>query len=233
MSRIEDLEQMLIIVARALGNEMLQQVAFVGGCTTGLLLTDKITQEAVRYTEDVDLITQVIGYPQWLAFQKQLRERGFTINPADNVICRMRLGELKVDFMPDDASILGFSNRWYADALKHADDVILSDGQHIRLVNPCYFVATKLEAYKGRGNSDVLSSRDIEDLLNVIDGREELLTELQRAAPELKSYVANQINLLIAQNDFDYAVQACARTNSDREAIIFERLEALAGLDNE
>lgn len=31
MSRIEDLEQMLIIVARALGNEMLQQVAFVGG----------------------------------------------------------------------------------------------------------------------------------------------------------------------------------------------------------
>ena len=64
MSRIEDLEQMLIMVANALGDEMLQQVAFVGGCTTGLLLTDKVTQEAVRYTEDVDLITRAIGYPQ-------------------------------------------------------------------------------------------------------------------------------------------------------------------------
>jgi len=63
MSRIDDLEQMLILVASALGDEIVQQVAFVGGCITGLLLTDEITQAAVRYTEDVDLITQVMGYP--------------------------------------------------------------------------------------------------------------------------------------------------------------------------
>jgi len=145
----------------------------------------------------------------------------------------MRLGELKVDFMPDDANILGFSNRWYADALRHANDVILSNGQQIRLISPCYFIATKLEAYNGRGNDDILSSHDIEDLLNVIDGREELLAEIQQAEPDLKNYIAQQINLLVAQDDFDYAVQACALNNSDREAIIFQRLETLGGFGNE
>jgi predicted nucleotidyltransferase len=232
MSRIADLEQMLIMVAGALGEELLQQVAFVGGCTTGLLITDKVTQEAIRYTDDVDFITHVIGYPQWAAFQQQLFDHGFTVNPKDDVICRMRLGELKVDFMPDDASILGFSNRWYADALENADDVTLSDGQQIQLVSPCFFVATKLEAYNGRGNNDLLSSHDIEDLLNVVDGREELLNEIQQAEQVLKDYIAEQIGLLMGHNDIDYAVQACTHNNTDREVIIFKRLEALAKLGN-
>ena len=92
MSRYADLEQMLVVVAQALGDELLQQVVFVGGCTTSLLITDKATLETVRYTDDVDLITHVIGYAQWVRFQQQLNERGFTISPDDNVICRMRLG---------------------------------------------------------------------------------------------------------------------------------------------
>ena len=140
---------MLVVVAKALGDDLLQQVAFVGGCTTGLLVTDAITHEAIRYTEDVDLITHVISYPQWAALQGQLKARGFTVNPEDEVICRMRLGELKVDFMPDDETILGFSNRWYSDALEKANSTKLSDGTTIRLISPCHFVATKLEAYLG------------------------------------------------------------------------------------
>lgn len=31
---------MIAVVARALGSDLLAKVAFVGGCTTGLLLTD-------------------------------------------------------------------------------------------------------------------------------------------------------------------------------------------------
>ena len=70
-----ELEQMLDLVAKALGNELLQQVAFVGGCTTGLLITDKVTQEAVRYTGDVDLITHVIGYPSGSLFRRNSQRK--------------------------------------------------------------------------------------------------------------------------------------------------------------
>jgi hypothetical protein len=118
---------MIEMVARALGDDLLKEVAFVGGCTTGLLITDEFSKEEVRYTDDVDLIINVVGHAQWVAFQDQLRAKGFRECIEDDVICRMRLGELKVDFMPDDETILGFSNRWYAAALEGAQDYQLTD----------------------------------------------------------------------------------------------------------
>ena len=137
----------------------------------------------------------------------------------------MRLGTLRIDFMPDDEKILGFSNRWYQDALASADDYPLSDAITIKLIKPVYFIATKLEAFLGRGGNDPLASRDIEDLLNLLDGRPELLAEIEQAEPELQQYIADEIGNLLENNDFEYAVQACALGDRDREALIFERLE--------
>ena len=102
MSRTQNI-QMLEVVAQALGQEFCQQVAFVGGCTTALLLTDEFSREEVRYTDDVDLVVHLTGYAGWQRLVEQLRQKGFTQSSEDEVICRMRLGELKVDFMPEDA----------------------------------------------------------------------------------------------------------------------------------
>lgn len=68
---------MIIEVANALGHEILRKTAFVGGVTTGLLLTDEFVIESVRATEDVDLIVDVIGYAKHIQFEEQLREKGF------------------------------------------------------------------------------------------------------------------------------------------------------------
>lgn len=95
------------------------------------------------------------------------------------VICRLRLGDLKVDFMPDDESILGVSNRWYAKGIETAVTCHLNERLNIKRLTPELFVATKLEAYLGRGNDNLLGSRDIEDILLVVDGREELVAEIQ------------------------------------------------------
>jgi hypothetical protein len=106
--------QMLETVAKALGGELRERLVFVGGCTTALFITDEITLEDVRATDDVDLIVDLAGFAEWAKLQDQLRQKGFAESQDDAVVCRMRLGDLKVDFMPDDADILGFSNRWYA-----------------------------------------------------------------------------------------------------------------------
>ncbi|MGY3362930.1 hypothetical protein ACVWZL_000055 [Bradyrhizobium sp. GM2.4] len=95
-----------------MGDELRERLVFVGGCTTALFITDEIVLEGVRATDDVDLIVDLVGHAQWAQLQDQLRQKGFVESPEDEVICRMRLGDLKVDFMPDDESILGFSNRW-------------------------------------------------------------------------------------------------------------------------
>lgn len=166
---------MLIPVAQALGYELLPQVAFLGGSTVALLLSDPITRQTVRFSDDIDVIIDVQNYSGWLQLQQELRERGFTESPQDDVICRMRLAGLKVDFLPDDEKILGFSNRWYSQALAAAQPYALTERLTIKLLTPAYFIATKLEAYHGRGNNDLLSSHDLEDIINLVDGRPELI----------------------------------------------------------
>ena len=134
-------------------------MAFVGGCTTGLLVTDDFSRQGVRFTDDVDLIVGVAAKAGWYQLRAQLIDSGFTESMDDEVNCRMRLAELKVDFMPDDVDALGFTNCWYKEALATATLYQLQKNLQIRVVTPPYFVATKLEAYKGRGNDDPLKNQ--------------------------------------------------------------------------
>ena len=223
---------MLKLVAKALGPELRQQMTFVGGCTTGLLLTDAFTREQVRSTDDVDLIVHVIGYQAFATLQHQLGQRGFKVSAGqdddDFPICAMKLGELRVDFIPDDERVLGFSNRWYKGAVASATACVLDAETTINLVNPVYFIATKLEAYKGRGRGDALGSRDIEDILNLVDGRPELLHEIHSASAEIRAYISLEIARLLDDANFEYAVASQSLGSKDREELLFERLEELA-----
>lgn len=223
--------RMLVEVARALGPDLVKQVTFVGGCTTALLLTDEVTAEQVRHTDDVDLIVHVISYAKYNALQEELRGRGFKIVAPDIdediPICAMRLNELRVDIMPDDESILGFSNRWYKEAMDDSFDYQLNDEITIKLVSPCYFVATKLEAWLGRGNGDALTSRDIEDIINLIDGREELINELGNSSDAVKAFISEQLNQLLNDRNFEYAVSSQSNNSPQREKIIFDRVEEI------
>lgn len=223
--------QMLETVAQALGRDLCQEVAFVGGCTTALLLTDEFSREEVRYTDDVDLVVHLTGYAQWQKLVEQLRHKGFKQSPQDEVICRMRLGELKVDFMPADAetaNLLGCNNRWFKDGLANAQWHELPSGCRIRLFTPPYFLGSKLEAYGGRGAQNPLGSQDLEDILNLVNGREELLQEVDSAAPELRGYLAQTLAAQLENNYFGMKVQDAARGDNEREQIIWQRLRHIA-----
>lgn len=224
-------EQMIGRVARALGDDLASKVAFVGGCATALLVTDEQIQSEVRFTEDVDVIVHVLGYGQWRLLEQRLAQRGFVDSQDDAVLCRKRLRdgeahELIVDFMPDDERILGFSNRWYAQALESAIHHSLTDGCLIRLVSAPYFLGTKLEAYKGRGNADPMASRDVEDLINLVAGRPSLIDEFHDSPRDLRRSVASALEDLMGHRDFDYAVASACR-NAARERHVLERFDAL------
>jgi predicted nucleotidyltransferase len=226
----DQLTTMLETVARALGDDLLARLAFVGGCTTGLFITDDFAKEEVRYTDDVDLIIDLVGYAGWAELMGQLREKGFSESMEDDVVCRMRLGELKVDFMPDDESILGFTNRWYAKGLETAQDHALTADLTIRLIVPPLFVATKLEAYRGRGNDDPLASHDLEDILILVDGRKELIAEIAATDEDVRDYIAEQFSALLDHNGFEFAVLGNVRGNEERKDLIIERFESISAL---
>ena len=140
----------------------------------------------------------------------------------------MMLGDLRVDFMPDDESVLGFSNRWYPAATETATRYELTPDLSIKLINPVYFLATKLEAYNGRGNGDALGSRDIEDILTLVDGSDALVEIVEAESAAVKHYIAENLHELLQDGNFENAVFSQSRGDRGREDLIFERLEALA-----
>jgi predicted nucleotidyltransferase len=151
---------------------ILDQIAFVGGCVAGLLLTDPAAAP-VRPTLDVDAIVAIASYAEFTQWEKRLRELGFRESHAEGApICRWLHGDLILDLMPTDPSILGFSNRWYGPALENSPRTRIGEFE-IRVITAPYFLATKLEAFHGRGKNN-FRSHDLEDVVTVIDGRSEL-----------------------------------------------------------
>jgi predicted nucleotidyltransferase len=127
---------------------------------------------------------------EYTTFGERLHKLGFSEDASEGApICRWQHGQIKLDLMPLDETILGFSNRWYAAAMESAQTFELERNLRIRVVTASYFCATKLEAFKGRGKSDYLASHDLEDLITVIDGRPELLDELHLAPEDVRSYI--------------------------------------------
>jgi predicted nucleotidyltransferase len=148
--------RMIIAVARRLG-DLRDKVVFVGGCATGLFITDPAMPE-VRATQDVDVIVEVASRMAYYRLEEELRLRGFKQDMSENApVCRWLVDQIKIDIMPTQEEILGFSNRWYLPAIKNADQLQLEDDLTIKLVSPPYFLATKIDAFNGRGGGDYLA----------------------------------------------------------------------------
>ena len=62
-------------VAKCLG-DLRKKVVFVGGCATGLFITDPAMPE-VRATQDGDVIVEVASRVQYYHLEEELRARGF------------------------------------------------------------------------------------------------------------------------------------------------------------
>jgi len=186
--------------------ELRERVVFVGGATTTLFITDPAVTE-IRPTKDIDVIVEVASFAKYTELEEQLREKGF-LNAAEPEapICRWRVAGVVVDVMPTMAEILGFSNRWYRHAVDERMRYKLPSGTEIQLVRPEYFIATKIEAFLGRGSGDFVLSHDIEDIITVIDGRPELPGEIASAATEVRTFIGEQFAGFAAESDFRNAV---------------------------
>lgn len=65
----------------------------------------------------------------------------------------------------------------------------------MRVVAPALFVATKLDAFHGRGGGDIVASHDLEDIIAVVDGRPEIVSEVAAASTDVRVYIASHRNL--------------------------------------
>jgi hypothetical protein len=216
-------------VARRLG-PLLPEVVFVGGCTTDLFITDEGAAE-VRPTFDVDVIAEITSYAGYDAFSDRLRALGFREDASEGAPCfRWLVEEMKVDVMPVDETVLGFTNRWYRAAMDSAHEIVLEPGLRIRAVTAPYFIATKLEAFRGRGRGDFTASHDLEDILAVIDGRATIGEEIV-AATQVRPYIAKQLHDLLETRGFLDALPGYLASDSAGQArmpLLVDRIKSIA-----
>lgn len=212
----------------------LPEIVFVGGCATGLLITDP-GAAVVRRTYDVDVIAEIVSYPEYAVFSERLRHLGFQEDSSEGApLCRWLHTGLILDVMPLHAGVLGFSNRWYADALRTAVEVLLPSGLTIKAITAPYFLGTKMEAFHGRGRGDYFASHDLEDFIAVVDGRPSLLQELQEAAPGLRAFIGKAVRELLTDPRFLDALPGYLLPDAANQARISQlviKLEDLSRLE--
>ena len=213
----------LIQTVRALG-DLSDELVFLGGSIVGLLITDAGSEPA-RATADVDAIVQVASRLEYHRIGERLLAKGFGADPH-GPICRYINGALVIDVMPLSEEILGFSNPWYPTAMQQHTRFALTDALQINVVTAPVFIATKLEAFHARGSSDPIMSHDLEDILMVVDGRRELLSDVKAAPLEVSAFLAREFAELLTQPFF--ADLIAGTFEPARGAIVRERINAIA-----
>ena len=226
----------LILLERAAEKltPLLNEVVFVGGCATGLLIDDP-GAAAVRKTYDVDIIAEIASYAEYGVFSERLRRLKFTEDTTEGApLCRWKYLDLTLDVMPLDPRILGFSNRWYEGALRASQPLVLQNGSPIRAITAPYFLGTKIEAFRGRGKDDYLASHDLEDFIAVIDGRRNIDEELIASPEDLQTYIGSAVALLLREPRFLDALPGYLLpdvANQARIGSILKKLTAIVSLN--
>ena len=209
---------------------VLDKLVFVGGCTTGLFITAPAAS-GIRPTKDVDAIVDVTSYAKYTALSERLRTLGLVEDTTPGApLCRWRRNDLIVDVMPTDATVLGFSNRWYPTAIETAQTLHIA-GHDVRVVTPALFIATKLEAFHGRGGHDIVASHDLEDIIAVVDGRPEIVGDVAAASDEVRAYIGAEIRALLDNRDFIEALAGFLLPDSasqGRRRLLEGRLHSLS-----
>ena len=175
-------------------SDLKDKVVFVGGATTSLY-ADRQTLE-VRPTDDVDVIIELINYNERAKLEEKLRTIGFQHDMESTVVCRFKIQGIIVDIMPTTSDSIGFSNRWYPEGFKQAEEYKIDDNNIVKILSSTYFIATKLEAFKGRGNGDGRTSQDFEDIVYVLENRQTIWEELNNTTGEIRNYLINEFKQL-------------------------------------
>jgi len=215
----------MLKLAHDLLEELVDEVVFVGGVTT-CLYVDLTISDDIRPTDDVDCVIEITNRNGYDAFQAKLRKKGFSHDTSKGApICRFKYGEaLILDVMPNDENILGFSNSWYKDGIKNKEEINIA-GMKIFIFSLPYFLASKFEAFDGRGKNDPRMSWDLEDIILVIDGIKEF--SLSGTQGRLRTYLSKMGSLCTKSELMQESISGFLNNNRIKVNKVNDRLKSL------
>lgn len=214
------------IIARALG-ELNEQVIYVGGATVGLYINDPAADD-VRPTKDVDISLSIATIAELEKIREELTRRKFIQTAEDDVICRFRYAEVKVDVMNTKAIGWAPANPWFAPGFALKEKVEVEE-QIIQILPLPYFLATKFEAYNGRGKNEPRTSHDFEDIVYVLENRTDIAEQIITAPEDVKPFLKSEFESILKDSAKQEAIlgNLYYETRDERFNMIIEKLKII------
>lgn len=208
-----------------------QTVVFTGGATISLYLDD-VSAPDIRPTDDVDCVVEITSRTEYYRLSELLRSLGLEESTeAGAPLCRWQYEDITIDVMPCDESVLGFSNRWYTPGMANSIPYQLPNGRVIQIFSVPYLLASKIEAFIGRGNRSFYFSADIEDIVAILDGCDRLEAEVQQVDIEVRRFLARWFRSeREAIREVIPAFLSSVARNAGRGRVVQERIERLINL---
>lgn len=206
--------------AATLLKDLNEQVVYVGGRIVGLLITDSI-EDDVRPTYDIDVALDLGKTDIAAHYSLQKKLEGFGFKPEGNVNCRYVLNDFMIDVMYTDGVLQGINSNWYQAGFDNAIEIQIKD-KKIKILNSVYFIATKLEAFTDRAykDNDYWDCKDLEDIINVINGRPELLVEMMNSPKDVVQFISGYFKKLVEDPKWLEAIKAIARLERSRNIVL-------------
>ena len=185
------------------------RLVFTGGLVLGLYF-ERQPMFRIRPTKDADAVVACATHADYVATQSALGQVGTRphVGDGDAPICRMvtASGEL-LDLMPTDEGVLGFGNPWFHLGFETAQPCDIGASQPIRIFLLPVYAAAKTAAHRGRGAADPMFSHDLEDFLTRVACRPSLVEEVAASAPDLRTYLAEFVNEVLAIPRLDEIIE--------------------------
>ena len=214
-------------------NEVLKNLhhdyVFVGGATVSLYATNPVEKD-IRPTDDVDVVVELATYKGYSDLDEKLRAIGFKNDIFSGVLCRYTIQGIIVDVMPTDDKAIGFSNRWYPEGFQNAVQCKLDAEHTVNVFSLPYFIASKWEAFKGRG-TDFRTSTDFDDLVYIFKNVDDLDDQIREAPFHLYTYLQDEFSRVLDLNNFEEGLIANLRGSMTDIDEIKDKLRSSLNLD--
>jgi hypothetical protein len=217
------------VVAKGFG-DLVKDIVFIGGAVAELY-ADLPVPEEIRTTEDVDVVVKIVSRIEFNKFEENLRQLGFKNDISQGApICRWIYNGIKVDVMPMDGSVLGFGNIWYEEGFSKKEQITLPNNIDIFIFPLMIYMASKMEAVKDRGLSDLRISHDFEDIVYLFDNCSKIIEKYVAADENIRLYLAKEFSNLMQQPVFKEAVLYALPYGSqeDRVTEILDKIEYIS-----
>lgn len=202
-------------------------MVYVGGAVVSLYINDPAAED-VRPTKDIDISIEITSLAELESTRLVLTEKGFYQSPEDNVTCRFRFDDIKVDVMSTKEIGWAPANPWFGPGFDHLKHYTINDNIRINVLPLAYFLATKFTAFHSRGK-DPRTSHDFEDIVYILDNRIDLVEQINNAPDDVKNYLRKEFSYIVNERLFQEAAlgNLYYETQTERYAMIISKLNKI------